>query len=63
MKGKDVYLLLDLTGEWYQTNGADGYVYVSPTAPSNPVTGQTWMDTDNGNQLYVMVNDVSIDPV
>lgn len=57
-----VYAGSGATAGWYQTNGADGYVYVSPTAPSNPVTGQTWMDTDNNNQLYVMVNDVSIDP-
>ena len=53
----------DDTKGWYQTNGADGYVYVSPSPPSNPVTGQTWMDTDNNNQLYVMVNSTAVDPV
>ena len=57
-----VYAGSGATKGWYQTNGADGYVYVNATPPSNPVTGQTWMDTDNGNQLYVMVNDIAIDP-
>ena len=57
-----VYAGAGATAGWYQTNGADGYVYVSPSAPSNPVTGQLWMDTDNSNQLFVMVNDISIDP-
>ena len=55
-----VYAGAGANAGWYQTNGADGYVYVSPSAPSNPVTGQLWMDTDNSNQLFVMVNDISI---
>ena len=57
-----VYAGSGATSGWYQTNGADGYVYVSPTPPSNPVTGQLWMDTDNNNQLFVMVNSGTVDP-
>ena len=47
---------------WYQTNGADGYCWVNPVAPSNPVTGQLWMDTDNNNQLYVYNANTYVDP-
>jgi len=47
---------------WYQTNGADGYCWVSPNAPSNPVTGQLWMDTNNNNQLYIYNANTYVDP-
>ena len=55
-----LYVAID--ENWYQTNGADGYCWVNSSAPTNPVTGQLWMDTSNNNQLYVYNANTYIDP-
>ena len=40
-------------GDWYQTNGGDGYATVQNTnAPSQPLRGQFWLDP-LPNNLYI----------
>ena len=40
-------LMVFAHGDWYQTNGGDGYPVVDPTPPTDPVTGQLWFDFTN----------------
>ncbi len=49
-------------GDWYQTNGGDGYATVQAnTAPSQPLPGQFWLDP-LPNELYVF-NGEAFQPV
>lgn len=46
-------LMVYAHGDWYQTNGGDGYAIVqSNNPPSEPITGQFWLDFLTKN-LYI----------
>lgn len=55
-------LLVYSNGDWYQTNGGDGFATVQSTNPPNqPVLGQFWLETISNN-LYIY-NGSSFEPV